>query len=284
MGILLAFISMVTIGAESVVAKVALTRINPFVSIFWRGVVICLVLGGAVLVTNSQPVLVVPLLQAFALGIFGYLPVLLFYISVRQGKLGVVGPIAGASALPAIIFSSLIFKESPAEVTLFAALLIIAGGVLLSGDLAKWKNPLQIITEKGVLSALGACICWGLLGACMHVPAEKIGAIPTSAALELGVLVMSALYLGVTRSSLSITGGTVVASLVAMGVLSAISMVTLVAAYVLSPTSVVSPIYSSSIMVVVVGGAMFFGEKMRAQQYGGLGLILVGVILVTLLS
>jgi uncharacterized membrane protein len=94
-------------GLGNVYAQPLAKRLGTVRSMFARGIVLCLLIGGTAIPSLLHPLDWSAVLAAFAMGVAGYLPLLAFTHGIKNGRLSVIAPIAGSSPFVTVLLSVL---------------------------------------------------------------------------------------------------------------------------------------------------------------------------------
>jgi len=198
LGILFAFISMIAYGIGNAVSKTPSQRIGSKATIFWRNIVITMILFIAVLF--SRPVFPLKfIIIAIIIGILGYFPLYFFTRAIKVGKVGIIQPVARASIVFRIMFAMIILKETLNLSQAIYIGIILFGAILISVEFKDFKS---FTLEKGVIFALIASFLWGFVWVVFKVPVIALGAILASFILELMVMLTSNLHLKISKTKI----------------------------------------------------------------------------------
>ena len=105
-GILFGFIAMLGFGLGNAIAKVPIQKIGSEKTIFYRNVIISILLFLILIFFGQDAVFSTKyILLAFLIAGIGYIPLLFFYKALNLGKVGVVSPVANSSAIFTVLFS-----------------------------------------------------------------------------------------------------------------------------------------------------------------------------------
>ena len=220
-------------------------------------------------------------LLATVCGIFEVVYFLLLQRGYRDGDVSLVYPLArGTGPTLSVLGAILILGERPSVVALIGVAVIIAGiGVIsTAGSRGGTRAPLS-----SVLYGLGV----GVMIACFTVwDGWAVGTVglPPIGYFWMAIVVQSILFTPFAirgRNSVS-TFRAHPAIIVAIGLLGPASYMLALTAIQLSSVALVAAARESSVVLVALGGAFFFGEKHVVQRVIGAVIVFSGVALLAL--
>lgn len=221
------------------------------------------------------------LLLAGLCGVFEVVYFLLLQRGYRDGDVSLVYPIArGTGPTLSVVGAILILGERPSLVALVGVAVIIAGiGVIsTAGARSGTRAPLS-----SVLYGLGV----GVMIACFTVwDGWAVGTLglPPIGYFWMAIVVQAILFTPFAirgRNSVSTFRAHPVA-LTSIGLLGPASYMLALTAVQLSSVSLVAAARESSVVLVALGGAFFFGEKHVVQRVIGAVVVFTGVALLAL--
>lgn len=220
-------------------------------------------------------------LLATVCGVFEVVYFLLLQRGYRDGDVSLVYPLArGTGPSLSVIGAILILGERPSIVSLIGVAVIIAGIAVIStaGSRTGTRAPLS-----SILYGLGV----GVMIACFTVwDGWAVGTLglPPIGYFWMAIVVQALLFTPFAvrgRNSLS-TFRTHPVELTAIGLLGPASYMLALTAIQLSSVSLVAAARESSVVLVALGGALFFGEKHVVQRVIGAIVVFTGVALLAL--
>ncbi len=220
-------------------------------------------------------------LLAAVCGVLEVVYFLLLQRGYRDGDVSLVYPLArGTGPTLSVVGAILILGERPSLVALFGVAVIIAGiGVIsTAGSRTGTRAPLS-----SVLYGLGV----GLMIACFTLwDGWVVGTLglPPIGYFWMAVVVQAILFTPFAlrgRDGLSTVRANPI-SIVAIGLLGPASYMLALTAIQLSSVSLVAAARESSVVLVALGGAIFFGEKHVVQRIIGAVIVFSGVALLAL--
>lgn len=214
-----------------------------------------------------------------AIDVAGYL---MFYKALERGKVSVVSPIVASYSAFAVLISALVFGEQVSSRIIFILATIFTGIILASidfGELRKSGSGWRDLV-KGVPEALLAVAFFSI-----WFPFWD-NFVSDSNWLVLVILlriIMSLFLLGFTRViklSIRVREKEIMKWLITIGLLDAVAYLTLTWGYsVTSYTSIISVLSATFSLPTLVLARVFLKERLKPNQWGGIALILLGLVL-----
>lgn len=202
----------------------------------------------------------------------------LTYRAYTIGSLALVAPMTSGYALVTLLLAVLLSGEPAAPLAMGGALLMVAGTAVAS---IVPRRPDAGATLRGVPEALGAMMLVGLFFWLMDGLAPMIGSY--TAVLILVCVEVVGFGLLAVRNHLRLHELLNMPwALVGMvGVLSLVGFVSLYVGMQQSHAGLVAALASLSSAVMVVLAGLLLRERLAAWQWGGIGMLLMGVVLVS---
>ncbi len=214
---------------------------------------------------------------AFALGLFGYLPVAFYYRGLRSGRVGVVSAISKAGVLVTVALSMIFLGETLVAVQWCAVLIVVLGLALLSVS-ASADGDAAGTPGGGVLDAFAAAGLWGIVFFALKLPAEGMNPLLCMMVIECGVLCAALIHLRITSLRLvplSRRGLLSTATAAAGGSIGEWSYLIAVTCYPVSHASVIS---FSSPLVAAGLSRIILGERIALKQVLCIALVIASLI------
>jgi len=284
LGILFALIASLTYGLSAAMAKVPVQIIGSVRSIFWRNIVVIIVLLLVLAITSFG--------YAFNLGaalftiliaLIGYIGLLLFYHALKTGKVGIIAPIVSTTSIFTALFSFLFFGEILPQSKMMAILTIVLGIGLFSLKLKNFRNSAFFQKESGVPYALLTCFLWGLMFSFYRIPISTFGPVYTSFFLELGVVIFSFCTLLISKKSLKPPEKNLGKHLLVIGLLAALGTFFYNWAGQLISITIVGAVTATRSVVAAFYGKKVFKEIFEPKQIIGIALTLIGLVALAVL-
>lgn len=218
----------------------------------------------------------------------GYLGFLCFMLALKNGKVGVVVPVASGSIVVSSIFGFLLLGDAFEILKAATVVVVFAGLVLATLNFKDIKGSDVFSLKSGVPYALLCALIWGIVFPLFKYPSDNLGALFYALIIEIVVLGGAFLQIYITprlesnhtlqaiRSGVSWRLLTFV-SVATIG--TALGTISLNFAYQTGEVSVVSAIYGSSSIVALITGALIYREVLTKQQYFGAAMVVLGIML-----
>ncbi|MBU6243784.1 MAG: DMT family transporter [Actinomycetales bacterium] len=209
---------------------------------------------------------------AIAAGVSGFVAMLLFYMALATGPMGIISPLVSVSVIIPLAYG-LLMGETPTSVQVLGIVVAIGGILLASGpelNGAESARPL-------ILAAVSA-IGFGLFTIFLQRGSE-ISPVMTVTASRMTIVAIVLVIFAWTRSSGGIRGRDL-AAIFGLGALEAVSNVLFAYAItmdMLATTAVLGSLYP---VVTAILAAIVLRERLKAVQYVGVVTALIGVVLI----
>ena len=218
------------------------------------------------------------MMLASVCGAFEVVYFLLLQRGYRDGDVSLVYPLArGTGPTLSVVGSILILGERPSMVALIGVVVIVSGIAVIStaGSRSGTRAPLS-----SVLYGLGV----GVMIACFTVWDGWV--VGTLGLPPIGYFWMAVVVQAILFTPLALRGHNVTSALrtnpvviTAIALLGPTSYMLALTAIQLSSVSLVAPAREVSVILVALGGAIFFGEKHVVQRVIGSAVVVSGVAL-----
>ena len=208
--------------------------------------------------------------------VFGYF---CLYYGFQVGSLSVVSTITAGGALVSVALSLVILKEWPSPLQFSAVGLVISGVILVSfRKSGPGKAPGKTL---GVVPAIFSALFFGSYVVLVKLVSPQTGPfLPVFLIRGLGVVLIGGALL--YRKELAYPPKPLWKYLVAIGAFDALAFLSLITGINRTMVSIVSPLSSLFTVVTVLLARFVLKEKLKAHQIGGIGLVMAGVILLSL--
>jgi drug/metabolite transporter (DMT)-like permease len=250
-------------------------------TLFLRGFMIIIILGIASIPTYHYLSHWQVALEALALGIVGYLPVLTFTHGIKESPLGIVAPIAGASPLITVILSFLFLGVLLKPGQWAAIVLIIATNVFVSVDIRNWRQSNFLRSSSGIPFALAAAIGWGLFYFLL-VPVTRV-INPWLAALlvEIGVTIAAGLHIKFSSQKVSLKSS-LEPRVIANGVFICLGTIGFTVGVKYFNVGIVESLSNSTALIASILGVYLFHERLRIKDRVAAAVMIASVAALTL--
>jgi drug/metabolite transporter (DMT)-like permease len=281
LGILCGLVAMFCLGIGDSIVRKSITQLGAAQSLFYRNLVISILLGAVVLSASHFRPTVPQLLFAIGIGVLAYLPVLFVYKAFKIGKMGVVKPVASAYIVFTALFSFIIFSEQPTLAQWVGIVALLIGVVLISVDFDELRNSELLKVSSGVPFALLAAVSWGLTFALYKIPIGALGAIPASFIVETMIFTCSALYLLTTRTWKKPSRSSLV-QLTLVGILGATASIAFNFGVQYAGAGIVAALVGSNALVTTIYARIIDHETLTFKQYASVSIIILGVVIISM--
>ena len=281
LSVLFGLASMLAYSFANVISQPLARKSGSAQVLYLRGLVISLILAVICIPQYHRFHDVSHVLFALALGIGGYIPVLAFTQGLRVSRVGIVAPIGATSALLTVVLAFFIL-DSPLNALQWTAIaMVVAANVAISvnpKDLRK-SNVMQL--ESGILFALIAAAGWGLFYFFLIYPTRALGPWVSAFLVELGVTIAAGLHILLGRQdvrhrdalSLGMSG---------TGICIVIGTVAYTVGVFSYDIGIVAVLSNSTALASALLAAYFFKEKLTRLEKITAGIMIAGVILVSI--
>jgi drug/metabolite transporter (DMT)-like permease len=206
--------------------------------------------------------------------------------AVHVSELSLVSPLQSATPAIMVVTGALILGEAPGVAGVAGILLIVIGAYVLNADRAgSLLAPLRALAaDPGARLFLGVAAIYAVSGA-----VDKVGVLassPLTWAFALHVFISLALLLVLMLRPGPVRAGAVLRRaplrLGAAGVVMAVGVVAQMSALTLTLAAYVIAVKRTSVLLSVVAGGVWFGERNVLQRLTGAAVMLAGFALITL--
>jgi len=272
---------MISYGTSDVIAKHLTTKLEKNKIIFYRGLVISLIyLPFLFIFWDTVNFNWLYILILIGIAFFGFLGLSSFYQALGRGKLGVVVPIAGLDKIITVFLSVLLFRESFGYGHLGVLAIIFTGFLFISIRFKDFKGSELFKLSSGIPNALFTCLLWGIVYTVFKYPVGVLGPILTSIVLEFFI----SFYMGIKKKidgSSFKTNWSEMKSFFYLALCGASATFFYMYGISNGNVSIVVLASSGTPLIPALYGRFFGGERLTRNQYIGLVLLVVGLVLVT---
>jgi drug/metabolite transporter (DMT)-like permease len=264
-------------GSSDFIATGVIRKIGVLQTTFYIQLIGALVYGGLLLTLVGVPA-AAPAVWLLGVGIsaINMLGTMLLYRAFAVGTLALVAPVASGAPIVTIALS-LLSGERPGIVALVGALLVISGVMLVS----RTARLAGAATLAGVPEALGVVFCFGTYFWAVEFITIPLGVFWPVLLVRLVEMVGSlALLLSLGQRPIQLSparGGIIVVA----SLLNTLAFVAFNLGVTVGSTAIVATLSSLASAVTVLLAWLILRDRLAPWQWVGVGIILVGVMLVS---
>jgi drug/metabolite transporter (DMT)-like permease len=229
-------------------------------------------------------------LVSLGVGCLAGIAYLAFYTALQLGPLSVVSPVMSVYGGLTVVLAVLLLGEQLSAGQAFGALVATAGvalvGVYFERD---WRRTRLV--GPGVVFGLVALVAFALVTVGLSGPIRAVGWLPALLLSRSGNTALILVLLGLRALRPAPPAGSAesaplhrpaVAQATLAGVLDVVASAAWGFGLAIAPTWLVGLSSSFGPVVAVLGGVVMLGERPRALQWAGLGLVAASVVLLAL--
>lgn len=278
MGIAFGLIAAICFGLADVAVTQAARRIGVLQALFAIQLFAVFIVGGVLaLVGQSPPRSLAVWGFIVGISIINFVGTLLLYRAFAIGTLSLVSPIASGFAVVTAILA-LATGERPPLLTLVGTALLIVGVIVVS----RVRGVEGTSSLAGLPEAVGASLCFGIYFWALNRITPTLGVLWPVWVTRLVQLLCALLVLGVRRPlKLGMTWRTVLL-LLAASVLDSGALLAFNLGIGQTYTTITTALTSLYSLVTILLAWLFLHERLRMGQWLAVGVILTGILLVTL--
>lgn len=289
--VLYGLLAMLGWGLQNTLMKGIVDKYGPLQGIILRNIPAVLILIVVIIGTSSFPSFTP---ASFFLGLFiavlGYFPFMFFIFALKRGKAGIIYPTSSLRILAASLFGFLVLGELFTAGKTAVVVAVFLGVLLLTLNFKNLKESDIFSIESGVPLALLAALLWGVILPLFKFPSEALGALFFTLMVEGVILVAALIHLTLYERTAPKLGfivrsfrGQELWLIIAAGVSTALGTMFVNLGYETGEISIVTAISSSSVLIAVVGAAFLYKERLTSIQYGGVAVVLLGIVTAAML-
>ena len=267
-------------GASDFAAALVTKRIGGLRTVFWVHVGSVALSSAYLLVANDLGEVggsqwaEMAAISALAFGTY-----IFFYRALQIGPIAIVTPIIGANAVVVILLAVALSGERLNTIQLAAMPAVIGGVALVSVDLRNLKSKRGLVGQ-GVLFAIVTMFCLGSWQYLISLASRELGWFLPVFLTRMLTLAMVAPALAVTRTApwrtLSLT---LLAGAVFVALLETLGLFAFARGAEVGVISIVAAAATIYPVLPILGGLVFFREKIAPNQWVGLATAMAGLML-----
>jgi len=281
MGILLGLTAALSWGLADYVAALASRRTGSFRVVLGFHLVAMVLLVALLLVTGEglSDVSGGDLAWLAFVGVLGGVSYLVFYRALAIGPISIVSPIVSAYAAVTVVCAVLIGGERLAAGETAAIVVVIVGVLLASSDLAQMRR-VERIAVLGILLALATAVVIGaFVYGVAYFSAEYGWLVPIVLARGFSTLFLVVASLRGGEWRFPDRSPRFLTAIVLIAFVDTLGYVAFNFGVRHADTSIVATAAAPYALVPIVAGVAFLQERPGAIQWGGIGLVMGGLVL-----
>lgn len=207
-----------------------------------------------------------------------------FLVGLRVGQVSLVSPIASGYAIVLLLAAVIVLGERLAPSQAVAVAMVVGGSLLASTDVrALAHRDRSALSDPGLPYAFGAMLGWGLGYFLLAVVARETGWATTTLLSSAALLVFLLAVGRFTRRTLAAPsrGRPQAFTLLTAGCFS-VANVAYTVGVERHPAALVAPLGAAFPVVTLLLARWLLGERLARWQALGVGLVVAGVVLVSL--
>jgi drug/metabolite transporter (DMT)-like permease len=217
-------------------------------------------------------------------GVLGGLSYLAFYRALAIGPISIVSPIVSAYAAVTVVCAVLIGGERLSTGETAAIVVVIAGVLLASSDLAQMRHVERIALVGILLALVTAVVIGAFVYGVAHFSAEYGWLVPIVLARGFSTLFLLAVSLRGGDWRFPDRSPRLLATIAGIAVVDTLGYVAFNFGVRHADTSVVATAAAPYAVVPIVAGVALLYERPRTTQWTGIGLVIAGLILLGIVS
>lgn len=269
-------------GASDFLGTLVVRRIGVLQTLFYMQLLSILVLGAFLLIFSTVPVVAADI-WALAVGIsfINTIGGMLLYRSFAIGTLAIVAPVASSFAVFTMVLALLFSGERPALLALGGALLVVFGVILVSIPSSDSQATGRIVLA-GVPEALGVVVCFGIYFWSIEFVTPLTGVFwPVLLVSITDLLAVLVLFFSWSMPPVSVPRPLWL-PVIGAALFSSMAFIAFNLGVTFADTAIVTPLSSLASGVTVLLAWLVLRDRLTLWQWGGVVIIIIGVLLVSL--
>ena len=275
-GIILAFVAMISWGLSDLVTKLSLDRESKWKVLFLGQLIGGLLVFGVALFFADLSVLASKgISYLFILGFINLAAMYTYYKSMQEKGIALTSPIVNSWALVTIILGLVFYKEMLGSLQWLAVVFIMGGvfAVMFKGK-AKFDGSL--------IYAVISMVLWGVFFFLLKEPNLIFGALLVASLVKLITVFFSIPILVRKKVNIFKTESRILFFIILIAITDGVGFSVFNFALKYAPVSIASLIISAVPIIGVGFGVMIFKEKLSFRQKIAIVTVIIGLILVSI--
>ena len=203
---------------------------------------------------------------------------LLLYRGLELGPVALVSPIVSANSVVAILLAVVLLDEVLTGLALAGACLTVLGVMLTTTDLRRLRRATLLDAGPGIRLALASMAVFGVAAFLLGRSAQEVGFLPTLIGTRSSSAVVLLLLAWRRRRDLRLAGGRLVEA-AGVGLLDLIGTALFARGSEVGLVSVTSAVAATFTLIPAGGGIVLFRERPVPNQFVGIALVILGLVL-----
>ena len=283
LGLILGIAALVLLGLSNSITKIPAKTLGPNKLMFWRGILMTLILGSVVLITGEFVNFSFKyFLITIAISIIGYIPLYFFLKGMGVGKVGIISPVSSIYTIFTTFLAVTVYKEKLPPLEIGAIAVIIMGTILISVSFRDFKNSHLFQKSSGIYYAIIAALGWGLYFFLIRIPVMQMGAVLTSYLEETMMLIIVSLILIFKKEKFILPKWQPLKPVIIIGFLSAAGVLAYYQGIKIYSLSIMTAFSAAGPLIVCLYGGLVYKERLQLKQYISIVMIVSGIIVLAL--
>lgn len=204
------------------------------------------------------------------------------YRALELGPLAILSPLLASYALIPILLSVAVLDETLTPLQITGTVVTIVGAILTSADLREVRARTARIPE-GLTWGIAAALLFGVATFTIGWASQEVSALPVlwvarTTAFAVFLLAVLAVKLLRGRAFAAAVPVSAFALPLALGAVDVLGTLSYAYGAEVGLVSVVSAVSATYPVIPVLGGIRLFGERPAPSQYGGVALVIAGLV------
>lgn len=199
-------------------------------------------------------------------------------LALSKNAVGVVTPVTTFRVVIMALIGLTFLAESFTIYKVLSLLLVVCGVLIATVDIRAFTQSELLRWESGVPAALLAAVAWGITMPFFSIPSYALGALFYALVIEFTISIVALVHMYMRNERVGVFSKSIAPEII-VGVGLALGTFWLNAALATGEITITSAISGASVMVSVLVGALWYGERLHPRQYIGAGVVVVGIVL-----
>lgn len=199
-------------------------------------------------------------------------------LALSKNAVGVVTPVTTFRVVIMALIGLTFLAESFTIYKVLSLLLVVCGVLIATVDIRAFTQSELLRWESGVPAALLAAGAWGITMPFFSIPSYAFGALVYALIIECTISIVALVHMYMRNERVGVFSKNITPEII-VGVGLALGTFWLNAALTTGEITITSAISGASVIVSVLVGALWYGERLHPRQYIGAGVVVVGIVL-----